>query len=407
MVADYRRWAAYAVTAPAVFLAARLIHEGVMGQLDRLGLVRRHGLVIGGPACTTGYCDETMFWLAGFLVRHGRAALLYDHAAYTSAAAAVLPYARGYWPFVYPPVLLLPAAAISLLPLVAGYYVVSAALVAVSVLLLRGCGIAWWCIGVGLLSPAVLWNVYLGQLGLVCGALLLAGLGAIERAPLRAGVMLALLCIKPPYALLAPVAVIAGRHVRAGLVACTGIAVLLALSWWFCGGATWAAYLGPGRAEMRALLQAPFGNEYEAGGTSVFWMARSFGAGLGLAYAAQAASAAAAGWACWKLWARPGTDKLRRATCTALLTLLACPYGFTYDLSAYSVLLPTLARRETPWRNAALAWLWVAPGYVQRCSNHFGVLLTPLLILAALGLALKPSSPPSRRCALPDQRSSG
>ena len=47
---------------------------------------------------------------------------------------------------------------------------------------------------------------------------------------------------------------------------------------------------------------------------------------------------------------------MRRLAVTVFLTLLASPYGFTDDLSVYSVMLATLARRETPWRNAALAW---------------------------------------------------
>jgi len=392
--AAFSRWAAWGATAPAVYFGLRQIHESVLGQIDLIDLLRQHGLMFGRPACTTGYCDYTMFWLAGLLTRHGQAALLYDHARYTAAAAAVLPYASGYWPFVYPPVILLPATVISFAPLIAGYYGIGALFLALSVWLLRRSGIGWWCIAVGVLSPAALWNVYLGQLGLLCGSLLVAGLSAVESRPKRAGAMLAMLCIKPPYALLLPVVVLAGRRWRVMMAAAAVVTVLVIVSLLGAGAAAWAAYLGPGRAAMRGLLEQNFGPGYEAGGTSVFWMVRSLGAPLAPAFAAQAAMSAAAVLACWRLWARPAADPARRVTLTVLLTLLAGPYGFTYDLSVVSVLLAAQARRGAPWRNAALAWLWVAPGYVQRCSEHFGVLITPLLILTALVLTAGPPGAP-------------
>jgi Glycosyltransferase family 87 len=140
--------------------------------------------------------------------------------------------------------------------------------------------------------PGAMWNLYLGQFGLLFGALLIAGLAAMQTKPLYGGGLLGALCIKPQYALLVPVVVCAGRHWRALLA---GIA--------------------------------------------------------------------------------------------AVLALLASPYGFTDDLAAYSLMLPTLTRRDTPWRNAALAWLWVAPALVPKFVAIFGFLPTPLLLLAAISLA--------------------
>jgi alpha-1,2-mannosyltransferase len=101
-----------------------------------------------------------MFWLAGFLTRHGGA--LYDHARYATAAAAILPYKTGYWPFVYPPTFLFPAMVISLAPLAAGYYVFCLLTTGLSIFLLRRAGIARLCIFAGLAGPAAMWNLYLG-----------------------------------------------------------------------------------------------------------------------------------------------------------------------------------------------------------------------------------------------------
>jgi alpha-1,2-mannosyltransferase len=137
---------------------------------------------------------------------------------------------------------------------------------------------------------------------------------------------------------------------------------------------------------MKTLLENPFGT-YEVMGTSVFWMARSFGASITGAYLSQALATTLAAVMVWHLWRGPVADTTRRTAATVFLTLLASPYGFTDDLAVYSVLLPALARRGEPWRNAVLAWLWVAPAFVPRFVAMFGFLPTPLLIMGAVGLA--------------------
>jgi len=189
-----RRIAHCFLAVPAA-LGAWLFALGSVDQARRLALYLHHGLSFTDPACTTSYCDYTMFWLAGYLVRHGQAGLLYNHAAYAAAAAKILPYQTGWWPFVYPPTVLLPAVAISLAPLAVGYYGFCAFATGLSIFLLRRAGISFWCILAGLLGPAAMWNLYLGQLGMLCGALFVLGIAWMESRPKRAGGMLALLCV--------------------------------------------------------------------------------------------------------------------------------------------------------------------------------------------------------------------
>ncbi|MDD2705552.1 MAG: glycosyltransferase family 87 protein [Acidocella sp.] len=367
-----------------VLLGLALFALGVKAQLLRLALFLHQGLGFTDPYCTTGYCDYSMFWLAGIFAHHGQGALLYDHTRYAALASHILPYQSGWWPFVYPPTILLPAALIASLPLAAGYYALSALTLAASALLLRRANIPRWCILAGLISPAAMWNLYLGQFGLLCGALLAYGLATMHARPLRAGAALSLLAIKPQYALLVPVAVLARRNWRTLIAGALGLLFLLALSCIFGGTATWAAYLGPGRAAMRTLLNQPFAPGYQAMGSSVFWMLRSLHASLPLAYAGQGAVSLTCALATWRLWRNNSENRL---PVTVFLSLLASPYGFTDDLAIYSVLLPTLARRNTPWRNAALAWLYVAPAFIPKFVTAFGFLPTPLLLLAALCLA--------------------
>jgi Glycosyltransferase family 87 len=195
----------------------------------------------------------------------------------------------------------------------------------------------------------------------------------VNTRPRRAGGLLGLLCIKPQYALLVPLVVCAGRHWRAMLAGGAAVLALLVLSLCWGGAGGWIGYLGPGRAAMSALLVRNCGG-FQVMGTSVFWMLRSFGVSLGAAYAGQGVVSALAALGCWVMWRGPAAEPMRRLAMTVFLTLLASPYGFTDDLAVYSVMLAVLARRETPWRNAGLAGLWVAPAFVPKYIAVFGFL---------------------------------
>ncbi len=195
-----------------------------------------------------------------------------------------------------------------------------------------------------------------------------------------------MLCIKPQYALLVPVVVFAGRYWRVMLAGIIGLFVFWHFPSCWEGLAFGRDISGLAGRRCGGLLAQPFG-AYEVMGTSVFWMARSFGASLGAAYAVQGLVSVLAALAVWRLWQAPVADPARRVAMTVFLTLLASPYGFTDDLAIYSVLLPTLAVRGAPWRNALLAWLWVAPALVPKFVAVFGFLPTPLLLVSALVLA--------------------
>jgi hypothetical protein len=365
-------------------LAARIAAQDFTNQLQRL-------TGAPDPACGMNYCDAALFWIAGRLSRAGDMGAIYDATAFTRAAAQMLPAQRLYLPFVYPPPVLLPAALLSLAGLKTFYVIAISGLTGASCYLFRKAGLSWFVIALGLFSPAGLWAIYLGQFGVIGAALLLAGIARLSIRPALSGVLLSLLCLKPQYALLVPVILLASRRWRAFAYFAAGAVTLLAASLAWPGLRAWHAFTLAGRATEANLLQAPFGPGYELHGASVFWMLRSFGAGLPAAYAAQAISALLAAILAWHLWRR---DYDRRVPVTLCLFLLATPYGFTDDMVGYSIAAAMLLRPNAPLRNAILAALWLAPGYSGHFAALSGLLLTLLLVLALIAIGLTiPASP--------------
>ncbi len=372
------------------FTALALSAAWLLGRFLGLQWLRLHAsLTAPDPACTTPYCDHTMFWLAGSLVRHGQAATLYHYAAYAQAGAKILPFKTGFWPFIYPPTILPYAWAVSFMPLAASYYIATLGLLAAAIALLRKAGLPWWCILLGLLSPEAMWCLYLGQLGLLCGALLITGAALLPCRPALAGALFGLLAIKPQYAILVPMIVLATRQWRALPTGALTVAALLVISYFMAGTEVWPAYLTLGRAAAKSLLEAPFG--YQAMGLSPFWMLRSLGAGLPLAYSAQLLASLTAAGLTWASWHQNHPHRLALTMC---FTLLASPYGFTDDLAATAILLPTLDTGPG-WRRVGLAALWLAPAYTMHFVHSFGWLPAPILLAAATALAWQTPSAPA------------
>jgi hypothetical protein len=215
-------------------------------------------------------------------------------------------------------------------------------------------------------------------------------------------VALAFLALKPQFALLVPVAVLVRRRWDTARTGTVSLAILVVLSLLFPKTMGWGAYFHEGSAEMHALLDAPFVYgpahkafySYQFSGISVFWMLRSVHVALGAAYAIQTLAFPLAAAGTWWSWQHPGLTLRQRVLLTVLLTPFVSPYGFPDNLTAWSASLPLLARYDTPWRNAALAWLWAAPAFVTSFTQHNHFLLMPPLLLAALALCLTQQKQP-------------
>jgi hypothetical protein len=283
---------------------------------------------------------------------------------------------------MYPPQILPLTYLISLPPISVSYYAFEIISITAAVFLLKHARISWFVIAAGLLSPAALGCAYFGQFGIICGALLVAGLVHLETNPRTGGALLAMLCIKPQYGLLVPVLFLARRDRSAWIAAATVLSGLFALSVLCFGWASWSAFLGPDHAAIQGWLQRPFGSADQLNGTSVFWMARSFGALLPVAYGIQLLTSAAAAFFAWRLWRRNRMGRDHLVAVTICLCLLASPYSYDNDMIAYSIACAMLVRRDPGVTDALLALLWLAPGYTVPLTQTFGFLPTPLWITA-------------------------
>jgi hypothetical protein len=71
--------------------------------------------------------------------------------------------------------------------------------------------------------------------------------------------------------------------------------------------ASWSLYFTVAGPVARGLLQAPFGQSYQLNGLSVFWMLRSLGGTVQVAYAAQGLAVMGAVALAWRVWRQGGT----------------------------------------------------------------------------------------------------
>ncbi len=306
------------------------------------------------PVQLAGPCDFTMFWAAGRMANTGQAADIFTPQKILGQEAAIPENAhiRLLW-FYPPPALLLVAPAAHVAPFFRALFLWIAALMILSVLILRGVGLGWRVIAVAALSPAGLMNADLGQLGMFTGALTVAGLLLADRRPALAGGLFGALAFKPQAAMLAPVLLLAQGRWR-GLA--SGFAVALALcglSLALYGPAVWHNFLGPGLKYSHFVLIQPFprhpppvDNSNEFYGVSVFWMCRSFGWSVRLSGLVQSAAALGAVAVCWWAWRRKNADPIARMALTTCLGLLMTPYGYLYDLGGTSIAVAALALQE-------------------------------------------------------------
>jgi hypothetical protein len=304
------------------------------------GLVTGNWLIgtNGRPAAT----DFMGVWAAGRLALSGHAASVFDWTTLqgVESAATGIP-SDGYFTWQYPPSLLCVAALLALLPYVVAFLVWMAITGGLYLAAMRKILGSTPLVLAAAAFPAVLWNVSVGQTGLLTAALFGGGLAFLRERPIVAGIFFGLLTYKPQFGLLIPVALICGGHWRTMLAAALSAVATVAASAAIFGLAPWTAFLKSLPVASQAMLVD--GRIGLIKLQSVFGVARVLGGSPELAWAIQGVLIACLAVAIIWLWRKPIADELKAAG-LATAALLATPYVFIYDLVLLAVPIAFLIR---------------------------------------------------------------
>ena len=336
--------------------------------------------------------DFVSFYAAGKLALAGTPALAYDRAAHFLAEQHAAAAGAGYQYFFYPPVFLLLCAALATLPYFVSYALFQVATLVPFVLVMRAVLRApdWRFVPALLAFPAVFWTLGVGQNAFLTAALFCGFTLLIDRRPTSAGALLGMLCYKPHFGLLAPIALAAGRHWRAFGAALASVATLVGLSVVLFGWGTWQAYLH---------AFADSSHVYESGAIDFAGIETPFGAvrllGFppGPAYALQLFSAVTMAGLTALIWHRRVSQPLRCASLLAA-TLLAVPLALLYDKLLLLVAIGWLLREAhangfLPWEKLVLLLTWPASLVTWVIGTGLHVPLGPVITGAVLVLCVR------------------
>ncbi len=331
--------------------------------------------------------DWMVYFTASRAALHGDYALLADSMAFmrelTATFMDVLRFSIELHPWIYPPPFLLLVLPFGVLDPRAGY--VCFLLTGAAGLLLA---IHVWpgsrsdrliLMASAALCPGTLFTILVGQNAFLTAALILGGIGLLDRRPALAGALLGLLLFKPQLAVLVPVVLLARREWRA-LAAAAGSATLFCLaSLAVFGIEPWTDWLHFMLGATRQFAQ--WEQAAREGGMSVFASVHALSGSRGIATVAQDAAVLFAIVMTGAISAAPVRRELRVAA-VLLAVELAAPHFSNYDmligcLGATLVWLHGVRHGFAPGELTFSLFCWVSP-------LTFSPMLTPLASMTPL-----------------------
>ncbi len=349
-----------------------------------------HGKIVEvGDAITT---DFASFYAAGMLAVEGTPELAYNQAAHLHAIERATMPGIDYLLYYYPPVFLLICAAFALLPYLPAFYaftgVTFAAYLAVGRAIVPDKGALGWLLL--LASPAVYWAAGLGQNSFLTAAAFGGALLLVDKRPFLAGLLFGLICYKPHFGLLIPVALAAGGHWRAFTGAAVSVLGLIALSALVFGWQTWNDFL--------VLFTGATGS-YEHGDVDLaafitpFGGARLIGIPVALSYGLQVlctiGAAVVVGW----VWRRHASLAVRAAALCAAVPV-AVHVALMYDmlLGAFAIFFLVRAARAAgafmPWEKTLLALVFITPMFSRLVGHIIPFPMGPVFQLVLLAVVV-------------------
>jgi alpha-1,2-mannosyltransferase len=356
------------------------------------GLIDRNGKPIG--------TDFSSFYAAGSLVLDGRAGDVYDMAAHFAREQQIFGAATPYYGWLYPPIFLLVATPLALMPyplaLIAWQGATFALYLAVIAAILRkprrdGGAIAHLWLPVAAAFPAVFINLGHGQNGFLTAGLLGAALVALPRRPVLSGILFGLLAYKPQFGLLIPFALLAAGQWRTMIAAGGTVIALAGVAALAFGPDLWWSFAASTETSRKLLLeQGDVGFEKLQ---SVFAAIRMWGGGLSLAYAVQgAASLAAICGVAW-MW-RTSVDRDLKAALLIVATLLGSPHVLDYDLTILGpamafIVASSCAGGFRDYDVSLVAAAWIAPLLARGVAGATGIPIGLITIVMLYALVMR------------------
>jgi len=353
--------------------------------------------------------DFTAFWAAAKLAIAGDAIWAFNPDLLRAAQQLPSTEPPGDLLWLYPPAWQIVIMPLGLLSFTAAYIVFSLATLSAFAAALRPLASPLPG-GVILLlaAPAVLIVLLVGNTSLLWSAGLLAALSAMAQGrAVLAGLLIALLTLKPQLGLLIPIALVFGGQWRVVLWATIGSAAIIALSTAVMGLGYWAQFFTMMRA-MSDLMQTnvvPFEK-------MMTWYAltRLGGAGHEIAMPVQlAVSALTAAAVAW-VWTRRGASFDIKAATLFIAIPLATPYAYHYEMVLSLAAAMFLARDGFGASRGARLWLlalWLGPvptlalmGAVPP-AVYAAPLVTTTLVLCLIRAARAASQPGVQNPAAP------
>lgn len=344
-----------------------------------------HGRIgLGGAPL---FYDFSVFHQAGILANAGHAADAYDDGKMIATQHAAFPGSTLRLPWNYPPTFQLLLMPFGALPYVAAWLVWSCLLYGCYTLLMAKLVQDARRRAFLLLAPGVAVNLFFGQNGVLSTVLMGGGVLLLGSRPILAGVLLGMLAYKPQLALLAPLALIAGREWRALAAATASQAALAALSVAVLGVEPWTGFLHKATHPAAVLASS---SDWRAV-PSIMTFAKTIGlseqASAVCHWTIAALAAASVQWIWWNT-----RDHFIRLAVLAAATLLMTPYLRGYDLALMTLPIAVLlAERQDSVRREAIIFAgWLLPAYLMFLPPQvqFGPLVS-IVLFAEIVLHVK------------------
>ena len=287
------------------------------------------GVDYAGRPLGTDFSDV---WTAGRLALAGHPASVYDPAAHYAAQQAAFHDPKiPFYGWHYPPMFLLAASLLALLPYLAAVVAWQGLTLPLYLGVMRGIVPEKGAALTALAFPAVYMNLTHGQNGFLTAALIGGGLMLLDRRPWLAGVLFGLLAYKPQFGVLLPLALLSEGRWKT--IAAAGVTVIAAagLTYLLFGQETWRAFFANTAFTRHTVLENGGAGVWKI--QSIFAAVRMWGGSIGLAYAVQMAAGACAAVAVVLLW-RSRADRRLKAAGLIAGAFLCTPYGFDYDFMA-------------------------------------------------------------------------